>query len=145
MTADDTTQPATSDDAAPTQTPQAAVPASPPPALHPRFYAFQVSDLPLMVQSSYMSLTDDQRMGFTTEYKRHKKEKGMAYVCWLLFGLHYAYLGKWGLQILLWILMIGLIGWAWWFIDVFRVGNLVKSHNQDAAIASMQAVKVLGQ
>ena len=44
-----------------------------------------------------------------------------------LFGTHFAYLNKWGLQILFWITGYGLGFWA--LYEMFTLGNRVKRHN----------------
>lgn len=56
------------------------------------------------------------------------KSTGTAYLLFLLlFGTHYAYLGKWGWQILFWITLGGLGIWA--FIDIFTIPGKVNRHN----------------
>lgn len=55
------------------------------------------------------------------------KSTGTAYLCWFFLGCHYAYLGKWGLQILYWITLGGLGIWA--FIDLFLIPSKVNAHN----------------
>jgi hypothetical protein len=55
------------------------------------------------------------------------KSTGTAYLCWFFLGCHYAYLGKWGLQILYWITLGG-IG-IWVLIDLFHIPSKVNSHN----------------
>lgn len=55
------------------------------------------------------------------------KSSGIAYLCWFFLGCHYAYLGKWGLQILFWITFGGVGIWA--FIDLFLIPSKVNSHN----------------
>lgn len=52
----------------------------------------------------------------------------MAYIMWFLIGAHYAYLGKWGLQILYWITLGGLGLWA--LVDLFRIPGMVRDHNE---------------
>tara|TARA_R110002167_G_scaffold220263_2_gene424869 strand:- start:815 stop:1009 length:195 start_codon:yes stop_codon:yes gene_type:complete len=50
------------------------------------------------------------------------KSTGTAYLLFLfLFGTHYAYLGKWGLQFLFWFTFGGLGFWA--FIDLHSLGS----------------------
>lgn len=56
------------------------------------------------------------------------KSTGTAYLCWFFFGIHYAYLGKWGLQILYWITLGGL--GIWCFIDLFHIPSKVEKHNR---------------
>ena len=56
------------------------------------------------------------------------KSTGTAYLLYfLLFGTHYAYLGKWGLQILYWITLGGLGIWA--LIDLFTISGKVSRYN----------------
>jgi TM2 domain-containing membrane protein YozV len=55
------------------------------------------------------------------------KSKGVAYLFWFLLGAHYAYLGKWGTQILYWLTLGGLGFWA--IIDLFTLGGKVENYN----------------
>ena len=55
------------------------------------------------------------------------KSSGTAYLLFFFFGFHYAYLGKWGVQILYWITFGGLFIWA--FIDLFTLSSKVSNHN----------------
>ena len=55
------------------------------------------------------------------------KSSGTAYLLWFFFGLHYAYLGKWGLQILYWITLGGIGIWA--VIDLFTLSGRIANHN----------------
>jgi len=55
------------------------------------------------------------------------KSTGTAYLCWFFLGCHYAYLGKWGLQILYWITIGGFGIWA--IIDLFLIPTKVNNHN----------------
>ncbi len=52
---------------------------------------------------------------------------GIAYILFFLVGGHYAYLNKWGYQILFWITLGG-IG-IWWLIDLFNLSKYVQRHN----------------
>ncbi|WP_103068143.1 NINE protein [Aquimarina sediminis] len=55
------------------------------------------------------------------------KSSGTAYLCWFFLGCHYAYLGKWGYQILYWITLGG-IG-IWMLIDLFHIPTKVDNYN----------------
>jgi TM2 domain-containing membrane protein YozV len=57
------------------------------------------------------------------------RSTGIAYLCWLLFGSHYLYLGRFGTQILFWISLFLVVGWLWWIIDLFRIPGLVARAN----------------
>lgn len=55
------------------------------------------------------------------------KSTGTTYLCWFFLGCHYAYLGKWGWQILYWITLGGVGIWA--LIDLFHIPSKVNGHN----------------
>jgi|AntRauTorckE6833_2_1112554.scaffolds.fasta_scaffold88435_2 TM2 domain-containing membrane protein YozV len=57
------------------------------------------------------------------------KSTGTAYLFWFLLGAHYAYLGKWGIQILYWITLGGLGIWA--LIDLFTMSGKVNKYNAE--------------
>jgi hypothetical protein len=55
------------------------------------------------------------------------KSTGMAYVCWFIFGFQFAYLNKWGLQLLFWFTLWGF--GVWWFIEMFLIPGRVERYN----------------
>ena len=57
------------------------------------------------------------------------KSTGTAYLFWFLLGAHYAYLGKWGIQILYWITLGGIGIWA--LIDLFTMSGKVNKYNAE--------------
>jgi hypothetical protein len=59
------------------------------------------------------------------------RSTGMAYVCWFILGIHYGYLGKWGLQIAYWLTCGGLGIWA--IIDLFLIPGKVDAYNLEIA------------
>lgn len=69
----------------------------------------------------------------TNKYYLQSKMKstGIAYVCWFILGIHYAYLGKWGWQILYWITAGGLGIWA--IVDLFLMPSKVSNYNRNIA------------
>lgn len=89
-----------------------------------------------MVCTELARRTPAQQEQFTEEYDRRKKITSEAYAFWLLFGTHYAYLGKWGVQVIFWLTAAGF--GLWWIIDVFRVGSLVRDHNENIATAVLR-------
>jgi len=50
------------------------------------------------------------------------------YLYWFLFGSHYAYFGKWGIQILYWITLGGLGVWA--IIDFFTMPEKIVRYRE---------------
>ena len=59
------------------------------------------------------------------------KSSGIAHLCWFFVGCHYAYLGRWGTQILFWITACGL--GVWYFLDLFLIPGKVNRHNRRIA------------
>ena len=92
-----------------------------------------------MVKNELAKLSAEKQNDFLHEFNRKAKSTGVGYIFWLLFGLHYAYLGKWGMQILFWLTGGGLL--IWWFVDLFRVGGLIRDRNQDVAVDAMRNLK----
>lgn len=88
-------------------------------------------DLPSMVISELAKMPAIKQQEFIEEFKRKSKSSFLAYVLWFFLGLHYAYLGKWGLQILYWFTGAGFFIWA--IIDLFRIPRLVRDYNKDTA------------
>lgn len=52
---------------------------------------------------------------------------GIAYLLFFVAWAHYAYVNKWGTQILFWLTLGGL--GIWWFIDIFRITSIVEEFN----------------
>lgn len=56
------------------------------------------------------------------------KSTGNAYLFWFFLGAHYAYLGRWGIQLLYWFTLGGLGIWV--IIDLFTMKSKVENHNR---------------
>src|SRR6267143_5443579 len=92
-----------------------------------------ISDhLPSMVRSELAKLSAQKQEEFVEEYRRKAKSSGLAYLLWLLLGAHYAFLRKWGLQVLFWVTLGGLC--FWWIIDAFRIPGMIEDYNKDIAV-----------
>lgn len=76
-------------------------------------------------------------------YEKQLKSLGTAYLFFFLFGTHFAYLGKWGLQILFWVSFYGL--GIWGLIELFRVGERVENHNHPIYIKLEEMEKTENQ
>ena len=57
------------------------------------------------------------------------KSTGTAYLFFFFLAAHYAYIGKWGVQILFWFTLGGLGIWA--LIDLFTLSGKVEKHNAE--------------
>lgn len=99
--------------------------------------------LPLWVRAELARLPAEQQDEFVFEYSRQIKSLGMAYLCWLLAGSHYLYLGRKGLQILMWATLGGLV--VWWFLDAFRLPKLVWQYNADLGVNLVRALRILSR
>lgn len=77
-------------------------------------------------QALVNSLPEDVKNEYLKEYKRMKKDEGLATLFHIL-GLSYAYFGEWGKQLLF------LITWGgaglWWFINFFRLSGKTERAN----------------
>ena len=60
--------------------------------------------------------------------QRELRETSTAYLLWFFLGAHYAYIGKWGLQIAYWLTLGGLGLWA--LVDLFRMPSIIREHNE---------------
>ena len=97
---------------------------------------YDLSLLPAMVTNQLRDLGDERHAEFLEEYKRRCKRIWLAY---LLFGFHYAYVGKWGIQVLYWFTFGG--GFIWTLIDLFRIPSIVRGYNHDVAIAVLKDLR----
>ena len=86
-----------------------------------------VTALPPSVQNVVAKMDANTQNAFFTEYNRSKKSVGFSYFMWLLFGIHYAYNRKIGLQFVYWFTLGGFFIWA--FIDLFRMPLIVQGSN----------------
>jgi TM2 domain-containing membrane protein YozV len=98
-------------------------------------------NLPTAITSSLGQMTSEQQSSFMEEFKRRSKSTGLAYVLWILFGFHYAYLGKWGTQILYWLTGAGFVIWG--LIDLFRIPSIVANKNKDVAMDVLRDIKIV--
>ena len=62
------------------------------------------------------------------EYESRKKSGLIAYILWFLFGFHYIYLGRIGIQLIYWLTFGGFGIWA--IIDLFRMPGMVGRKNE---------------
>jgi hypothetical protein len=99
------------------------------------------ADLPSMVRNELTRLSAQKQEEFIEEYRRNCKSIGMAYVCWCLLGVQYAYHRKWGLQALYWLTGWGFMIWA--VIDLFRIPSMTKSYNKDVAVDVLRNLKAI--
>jgi hypothetical protein len=102
---------------------------------------FIADNLPAMVRNELVKFSAQKQEEFIEEYKRKAKSVGFAYVLWFLFGCHYGYMQKWGIQILYWLTGGGLLIWA--FIDLFRITGMIRDYNKDIAVDVFRNLKAV--
>ena len=61
------------------------------------------------------------------ELQGRVKSTGTAFLFWFLLGAHFAYLGKWGLQLIFWLTLGGLGIWA--LVELFLISGRVQEYN----------------
>ncbi|HOK36525.1 MAG TPA: TM2 domain-containing protein [Paludibacteraceae bacterium] len=99
-------------------------------------------NLPLMVQKELSKMTLEKQEEFVEEFKRKSKSVGMAYLfLFIIFSAHYAYLKKWGIQILYWVTVGG--AGIWFIICIFIIPNLVRNYNKEIAIDILKDLKII--
>ncbi|WP_181306845.1 TM2 domain-containing protein [Rufibacter sp. XAAS-G3-1] len=91
-----------------------------------------LSQLPYTVQVDLPTLSPQLQNDFFSQYVQRRKSKGFAYLLWVIFGLHYAYVNRWGMQFFFWITAGGL--GIWWLIDLFRMPGIVREYNHALAL-----------
>lgn len=64
----------------------------------------------------------------------------MAYLLWIL-GFQHAYIGKWGLLVLYWVTLGGVMIWA--IVDLFRIPGMIADYNKDSAVDILRNIKAV--
>lgn len=101
--------------------------------------------LPTVVKASLAGMSDLAQQQFAEEYGRKRRSVGFAYLTSLLY-LHYAYVGRVGMTLLMWLAAIcsfGVLGLIWWVIDLFRMPGIVRNRNADIATAILRDQKII--
>jgi hypothetical protein len=100
------------------------------------------NNLPSMVRNELATLPAQKQEEFVEEFNRKKKSLVLAYLFLLvIFSAHYAYIGRWGMQVLYWI-TIGGAG-VWLLIDLFRLPSVISTYNKDTAMDIMRNLKAV--
>jgi hypothetical protein len=92
--------------------------------------------LPSAVRSQLADLPAGAQSEFLEEYRRKSKSLWTAYLC-SLFYCHHALLGRGGTTLAMWLASLatlGMLGMAWWLVDLVRLPGLVRSYNEALAL-----------
>ena len=100
-----------------------------------------MANFPLIVENKLSQMSTSERNAFLNEYNRRKKSVLIGYLLLIPLGWHYAYVKKWGTQILCWITLWGLL--IWWLIDWFRIPFIVGRYNKDLSVKIMTEMALI--
>lgn len=100
-------------------------------------------NLPSMVKNELAKMPAQKQTEFLEEYKRKNRSVSTAYLLFLFLGAHYAYQGRWGMQILFWMTVGGFF--IWWLVDLFRLYGVINNYNKDLALDVMRNLKSISQ
>lgn len=92
-----------------------------------------IQDIDPLLLSQITNLPHEDQVKFLAEYHSKKKTVMLGYVCWFFLGVHYGYVGKWGMQIAYWLTLGGLGMWA--IIDLFRIPGIINTYNREMGTA----------
>lgn len=98
-------------------------------------------NLPAMVRNHLAKMPAQKQEEFLEEYMRKEKSVAVGYLCWFILGIHYAYVRKWGLQVVYWLTIGGLLFWM--IIDIFRIPKIIGDYNKDLSIEIMRDLKAM--
>lgn len=96
---------------------------------------------PLIVENRLYEMDALQRCAFMDEYDRRRKSVLVGYLLLIPLGWHYAYVKKWGIQVLCWLTLWGFF--LWWLIDWFRIPSIINRYNKDLAVKIMTEVSLI--
>jgi hypothetical protein len=101
--------------------------------------------LPSAVRSQLANLPTGARSAFLDEFQRRSKSLWAAYFC-SLFYCHHALLGRRGTTLAMWLASLatlGMLGMAWWLVDLVRLPGLVRSYNQALALDILRNMRAI--
>lgn len=94
--------------------------------------------LPPHLKADYEELDAKNKNAFIYEFDRKRKSRS-ATLLLSIIGLHYAYLGRWGLFVV-YLLTLGGVG-IWWLIAIFLSVSDCRDKNRDIALEVMKSIK----
>ncbi len=100
------------------------------------------ASLPPSVQHTVSVMDSASKAAFFNEYEKKRKKVSVGYLLWIIFGVHYLYARKIGLQVVFWLAWFVGIGEIWWLIDLFRIPSIIRSSNEQMAREALQTLQV---
>jgi hypothetical protein len=101
--------------------------------------------LPSAVRAELASLPARTQSEFLEEFQRKSKSLWAAYFC-SLFYCHHALLGRRGTTLAMWLASLatlGMLGMAWWLVDLVRLPGLVRSYNEALALHILRNLRAV--
>jgi hypothetical protein len=101
--------------------------------------------LPFTVRAQLASLPARAQSEFLQEFQRKSKSLWAAYF-WSLFYCHHALLGRRGTTLAMWLASLatlGMLGMAWWLVDLVRLPGLVRSYNEALAFDILRNLRAI--
>lgn len=99
-----------------------------------------IRSLPPSVQHVVGQMDPNSQAVFFNDYERKKLKKSIGWILWFLFGLHYIYAKKVGMQFAYWFTLGGLGFWA--IADLFRMPSIIRDANEQIAREVMQTLQM---
>lgn len=102
-----------------------------------------LSNLPPSVQYVVAQMDGGTQAAFFDEYWDKRRKISVGYVCWILFGFHYFYVKRFGLQFLFWLSYVFFgLGLIWWIVDFFRIPSIMREANEQIARKALQTLQI---
>ena len=89
-------------------------------------------ELPLIVKQRLQDFSSTEKAAYYEELNRRKKSIAVGYLCLIILGWHYAYVKKWGTQIVCLLTFWGLL--IWWVVDWFRIPSIINEYNKNLSV-----------
>lgn len=83
-------------------------------------------------------LSEEKQNDAIAFFNAKKKSKSLGIVL-AIMGLHYVYLGKWGLFAVYFLTCYGLM--LWWAVDLFRINDLIRKSNDDILLEAIASIR----
>lgn len=100
-----------------------------------------MAKFPFIVENRLDEMDAFQRRAFMDEYNRRRKSVFVGYILLIPLGWHYAYVKKWGVQILCLFTLWGFL--LWWIIDWFRLPSIISRYNKDLAVKILTEMSII--
>jgi hypothetical protein len=96
--------------------------------------------LPLSIVTAYEKLNDEQKLYFAEAYQRDRVSPSVIQITTIL-GLHYLFLGKFGIFLVFFFTGGGAL--IWWLYDITRGSKLADNANAEVCMKILKDIKIL--